>query len=77
MKLSILKINQPVFMGDLESITLPTISDGEIQVLPDHSSYMSALKKGEIKYLDNGEVKKIEIEKGFVEVNRDEVLVVL
>ena len=76
MKLTILKIESPVYMGDFEKISLPA-TEGQIEILPDHAPFMSALKKGEISYTVDGKKETLEIEKGFVEVNKLEVLVIL
>ncbi len=76
MKLSILKIDKPIFMGELEKILLPT-TEGEVEILPGHTPFVAGLKKGKISYFFDGEKKEIEIERGFVEVNKLEVLVIL
>ena len=76
MKLTILKIDKPVYMGDFEKVSLPAM-EGQIEILPNHAPFMSALKKGEISYTVEGEKNSLEIEKGFVEVNKLEVLVIL
>jgi F-type H+-transporting ATPase subunit epsilon len=76
MKLTILKIDKPLYIGDFEKISLPA-TEGGIEILPNHAPFMSALKKGKIFYTADGEENTLEIEKGFVEVNKLEVLVIL
>ena len=76
MKLTILKIDKPVYTGDFEKVSIPAI-EGQMEILPEHAPFMSALKKGEISYTVEGEKKTFEIEKGFVEVNKLEVLIIL
>lgn len=77
MKLIIAKINDKIFEGEFESVVLPG-GRGELEIFPDHAPLLSSLRKGEIKYTDKkGVMKKLEIEKGFVEVNKNEVIVVL
>lgn len=76
MKLTILKIEKPVFTGDFESVILPT-TEGEVEIFPDHAPFMAGLKKGKITIKANGEKQVFDIEKGFVEVNKLEVLVIL
>lgn len=76
MKLTILKIDKPVYMGEFEKVILPAV-EGEVEILPGHVPFVSALKTGKIIYTVNGEKTELEIEKGFVEVNKVEVLVIL
>ena len=76
MKLTIVKINDLIYSGDFEKITLPA-KEGEMEILPGHVPFMSALKEGKIIYTVDGEKKELEIKKGFVEVNKLEVLVIL
>ena len=76
MKLTILKIDKPVYMGDFEKVLLPTV-EGQVEVLPGHAPYMSVLKEGKIVYTVDGEQNEIDIKKGFIEVNKAEVLVIL
>ena len=76
MKLTIAKIDEKVFEGKFDSIILPGIN-GEIEIMPGHSPLLTPLKKGIINYKRSGESNKIEISKGFVEVNNSEVIVLL
>ena len=76
MKLIISKIDEKVFEGDFESIVLPG-GRGELEIMPGHSPLLSPLREGKIIYTSKGEKKEIEIKKGFVEVNNNEVIVVL
>jgi F-type H+-transporting ATPase subunit epsilon len=76
MKLTIIKLSQPIYMGDFESISVPA-TEGDIEILPGHAPYMTSLKEGEIRYRVDGEDKKVEIKKGFLEINKLEVLVIL
>jgi F-type H+-transporting ATPase subunit epsilon len=77
MKLIIAKINEKIFEGEFESVVLPG-GRGELEIFPDHAPLLSSLQKGKIIYQEkDGEKKEIEIEKGFVEVNKNEVIVVL
>ena len=76
MKLTIIKLSQPVYMGDFESIALPT-TEGDIEIYPGHATFMSALKAGIIRYVVDGKKFEIEIKKGFLEVNKLEVLEIL
>ena len=77
MKLTILKINKPVYMGDFESVVLPT-TEGQVEIFPDHAPYMAGLKAGKIiaKIKDEENIE-IDIDGGFVEINKLEVLIIL
>ncbi len=76
MKLTIAKIDQTIFEGEFESLIVPG-EIGEMEIMPGHTALLSALKKGKITYVSNGHKEEFEIEKGFVEVNNNEVIVVL
>ena len=77
MKLIIVKIDQKIFEGDFKSVVVPALT-GEMEVLPNHTPFLSALKKGKIKYIDNNNnVENIDIESGIIEVNKTEVIVIL
>lgn len=76
MKLKIVKIDQKIFDGDFESVVLPG-GKGELEIYPGHAPLLSSLRKGKIIYKVNGRSTEIDIEKGFVEVNKNEVIVVL
>jgi len=76
MKLTIIKINEMVYSGDFDRVSIPT-TDGNIEILPGHAAYMAGLKNGQLKYVVEGEEKILDIEKGFVEINKLEVLIIL
>jgi len=77
MKLIIIKINETVFRGELKKLSVPGIM-GDMEILPGHAAFLTPLKSGIVKYLDEKDnQQKLEIEKGFVEVNKDEAIVIL
>ncbi len=77
MKLIIIKINETVFSGDLKKVSVPGIS-GNMEIFPGHIPFLSPLKSGDVKYLDEEDKEQeLKIEKGFVEVNKNEVIVIL
>ena len=49
---------------------------GEIGVLPDHATLVTALEPGVLSYREDGEVRRLTIGAGFAEV-RDNVMTVL
>lgn len=76
MKLIIAKIDKKIFEGDFESVILPG-SNGELEIFPGHAPLLSSLQKGNIIYNVDGKKNSIDVDKGFVEVNKKEVIVVL
>ena len=76
MKLIIAKIDEKIFEGDFDSVVLPG-GRGEMEIMPGHSPLLSPLREGKIIYTVDGKKEEIEIKKGFVEVNNNEVIVVL
>lgn len=78
MKLIIAKIDETIFEGEFEYLSVPTKQTGNIQILPNHAPLMSVLQEGLLKYKGkNEEEKSFEIKKGIVEVSKNEVLVIL
>ena len=59
-----------VFEGSVESAKFPGAS-GAFMVLPRHASLISALTVGKIFYTQEGEVKELAIQGGFVEVKNN------
>ncbi|PID83384.1 hypothetical protein CSB11_01160 [Candidatus Campbellbacteria bacterium] len=78
MKLIIAKIDETIFEGEFEYLSVPTKQTGHIQILPNHAPLISVLKEGILKYkAKGGKEEKLEIKKGIVEVSKNEVLVIL
>ncbi len=83
MHLTIAKVDQTLFAGDVASVTLPG-SSGELTVLPHHAPLITALKAGDITVRlpaqagsERGESQKFEIERGLLEVNSQGATVLL
>lgn len=77
MRLIIAKIDQKIFDGEFQSVVLPG-RRGELEIMPEHAPLLSSLRKGKIVYTNKeGKKKEVDIEKGFVEVNSNETIVVL
>jgi len=64
-----------VFESEIDQATLP-VADGEVTILPNHRSYIAALKAGEICLKKEGEEIIMATSGGFIEFN-DNNLVVL
>lgn len=74
-KFKIVTPERTVFEDEIDQATLP-VADGEVTILPNHRSYIAALKSGEI-YLKKGQEEfDFAISGGFIEF-ADNNLVVL
>jgi F-type H+-transporting ATPase subunit epsilon len=57
LKLTISKVDAPVFDGDVVSVTVPG-TEGEMTILADHTALISVLKSGVITVLSEGGKKE-------------------
>lgn len=73
-KLKIITPEKVVYEDEISQITLPTI-DGEITILPNHRSYISALKLGEAILKKGEEEIDLAISGGFIEFHNNELTV--
>jgi F-type H+-transporting ATPase subunit epsilon len=55
-------------------VTLPAI-DGEVTILPNHTSYITVLGFGEIVFKKGGKESNLAVSGGFVEFNNNELVV--
>jgi F-type H+-transporting ATPase subunit epsilon len=77
LKLTISRVDAPVFDGEVVSVTLPGIS-GEMTVLAEHTALISPLKKGIVTYRKvDGEVGLLEIESGTLEISQNHATVLV
>jgi F-type H+-transporting ATPase subunit epsilon len=74
-KFKIVTPEKTVFEGEIDQATLP-VADGEVTILPNHRSYIAALKSGEIYVKKGAEELDFAISGGFIEFS-DNNLVVL
>lgn len=65
--LSILTLEGPLYEDKADSLLVPSIA-GQLGILPNHIPLITALKYGKIIVKKGGEIKEIEIEKGFIEI---------
>lgn len=63
-----------IFEGQVESAKFPGAS-GAFMVLPRHAALISALTSGKISYTQEGEVKELYIQGGFMEVKENAISV--
>lgn len=77
LKLTISRVDAPVFDGEVISVTLPGIA-GEMTILANHSALISPLKKGTITLKkENGEIEKTDIESGTLEISQNHATVLM
>ena len=77
MKVYILTPEKTLFEGEAKAVKLPG-SLGQFEILDKHAPIVSSLTKGTVKLTDTkGEKHLFEISKGFVEVLKNEVNVLV
>ncbi len=73
MNISVLTPDKEVFSGGITSVKVPGVS-GQFQVLKNHAALVSALGAGDVTIAkEDGTKMKFQIEKGFIEVLRNEI----
>lgn len=73
MNITVLTPDVSVFSGPIKSVKVPGLS-GQFEILRNHAPIVSALSEGSVRIVkDNGEQLTFGIEKGFIEVLRNEV----
>jgi F-type H+-transporting ATPase subunit epsilon len=77
MNLTVLTPEKELFSGQISSVNVPGIK-GQFEILKGHAPIVSALGTGKVKITDAAGTKtEIEIAKGFIEVLRNEVSVLV
>jgi F-type H+-transporting ATPase subunit epsilon len=77
MNLTVLTPEKELFAGQITSVNVPGIN-GQFEILKGHAPIVSALGFGKVKITDgSGQKTEIEIAKGFIEVLRNEVSVLV
>ncbi len=74
LKLEVVTPERRVVEADVDSVTVPTAS-GEAGIMSAHAPLISALKPGILTYSEKGNVEKLAVSTGFVEVSNDLVSV--
>ncbi len=73
MNLIVLTPEREIYQGKITSIKVPGIN-GQFEILNNHAPIVAALGQGEVRILDNsGEKKVFKIRKGFIEVLKNDV----
>ncbi|MDO9230902.1 MAG: ATP synthase F1 subunit epsilon [bacterium] len=73
-KFKIVTPEKTVFEDVVDQATLPT-TDGEITILPNHRSYISSLKAGELMLRKGEEEILLSISGGFIEFHGNELII--
>ncbi len=77
LKLTISRVDAPVFDGEVVSVTVPGI-DGEMTILAQHSALISPLKKGSITVRKADTTSEVfEIESGTLEISANHATVLI
>ncbi len=73
MNITVLSPDEEIFQGAITSVKVPGKS-GQFEILKNHAAIVSALVDGQVRIIKaDGEKMTFEIEKGFVEVLKNEV----
>ena len=73
MHISVLTPDKEIFDGQITSVKVPGVS-GQFEVLNNHAPIVSALGEGQVRLIqENGEKISFGIEKGFIEVLKNKV----
>ncbi|NTW23039.1 ATP synthase F1 subunit epsilon [Candidatus Falkowbacteria bacterium] len=73
-KFKIVTPERTVYEDQVSQATLPVVN-GQITVLPNHRSYIAALKSGEILLKKDDEEVSMAVSGGFIEFNNNELVV--
>lgn len=73
-QLKIVTPERTVLEAEIDQATLPVLG-GEVTILPDHCSYIAALKAGEIMLKTKGEEKLLATSGGFIEFQNNTLTV--
>lgn len=73
MNLTVLTPEKEIYQGQITSVKVPGIS-GQFEILNNHAPIVAALGQGDVRIIDaKGEKKIFTIKKGFIEVLKNEV----
>ena len=77
LKLTISKVDAPVFGGEVVSVTVPG-TEGEMTILADHEALISVLKAGTVTVRpESGEEQTFAIERGTIEINHNHATILI
>lgn len=71
LRLKIISPEKRIFDGEVNRVTVPGTL-GEFEILVNHAPIISSLESGKVSYeIATGELTQLEIESGFVEVQKN------
>ncbi|WP_077195674.1 ATP synthase F1 subunit epsilon [Prevotella ihumii] len=73
LSLKVISPEKVLFTGEVENVLVPG-EVGEFEILTNHAPIISTLTDGRVVYTVNGEKKTLQILGGFVEVQKNEVI---
>ncbi len=77
LKLTISKVDAPVFDGPVVSVTVPG-TEGEMTILADHTALISVLKTGLITVLtETGATETFDITSGTIEISHNHATILI
>ncbi len=77
LKLTISRVDEPVFDGEVLFVTVPGAS-GDMTILANHTALISPLKKGVVHYRqEDGTDARIEIVSGTLEISQNHATVLI
>ncbi len=76
MKLFVYKLDQILYEGEAEMVVLPS-ETGELSILPNHAPITTSLKKGNVKIKNKNDVKELNIENGFAQINQKQIILLV
>jgi F-type H+-transporting ATPase subunit epsilon len=75
MRVLVISPDSARFDGDAESLVVP-VYDGQVGILPHHAPFMAPLGHGTLTVRHQGQVTRLAVEGGFLQVAADTVRVV-
>ena len=63
-----------MFSGEVDAVTLPGVA-GKFTVLKNHASLISALTKGQVRFLSGTEESTLEIRGGLADIDMNKIAV--
>jgi F-type H+-transporting ATPase subunit epsilon len=72
-KFKIVTPEKEIFEDEVDQVTLP-VTDGEVTILPNHTSYIASLKPGEIIFKKGNEETVFATSGGFVEFDKNTLI---
>ena len=77
LKLTISKVDAPVFDGDVVSVTVPG-TEGEMTILADHEALISVLRAGTVTVkTEAGAPQTFAVEQGTIEISNNHATVLI